>query len=119
LSDDDHADIDAAGVGFVVGSKPTKAPRDLAAHFHHHADTSPEDGTPVDTVTTRGRYQADPDRINELEEPVWDPAADARYWRAVWQYRAKRAHRDVTTLDAQRQRAMKVVEGNRPVKSAR
>src|SRR5699024_9434985 len=119
LSDKNLAAIDAAGLRFIVGSKQTKAPRDLAAHFQHHTDTSPEDGTAVDTRTTRGRYQADPDRINELEEPVWDTAADARYWRAVWQYRAKRAHRDVTTLDAQRQRAMKVVEGNRPVKSAR
>ena len=120
LSDTNLAAIDAAGLRFIVGSKQTKAPRDLAAHFHHHpATTPPDDGTTVDTVTTRGRYQPDPDRINDPEEPVWDPAVDARHWRAVWQYRAKRAYRDVTTLDAQRQRAMNVVAGNRPVKSAR
>lgn len=119
LSDTNLAAIDAAGLRFIVGSRQTKAPRDLAAHFHHQPDAPPEDGTTVDTVTTRGRHQPNPDRINDPDEPVWDPSADAKHWRAVWQYRAKRAHRDVTTLEAQRQRAMRVVEGNQAVKSAR
>nr|WP_052499912.1 transposase [Enteractinococcus helveticum] len=91
----------------------------MTKHIHHQPDAPPEDGTTVDTVTTRGRHQPNPDRINDPDEPVWDPSADAKHWRAVWQYRAKRAHRDVTTLEAQRQRAMRVVEGNQAVKSAR
>lgn len=109
LSDTNLAAIDAAGLRFIVGSKQTTAPRDLAAHFHHRPETTPDDGTTVDTVTTRGRYQPDPDRLKDPAEPLWDPAGDGRHWRVVWQYRTKRASLDVTTLDAKRQRAMKVV----------
>src|SRR5699024_5430770 len=68
LSDTNLAAIDAAGLRFIVGSRQTKAPRDLAAHFHHQPDAPPEDGTTVDTVTTRGRHQPNPDRINDPED---------------------------------------------------
>src|SRR5699024_8953237 len=119
LSDKNLQAIDEAGLRFIVGSKQTKAPRDLAKHFHHHSNQTTQDGTTVDTVTTRGRNRPDPNRIEDPQEPVWDPTSDARHWRAVWQYRAKRARRDATTLAAQRERAMKVVAGQQAVKSAR
>ena len=35
--------LDEAGVGFIVGSRTTRAPGDLEAHFHWHGD-APADG---------------------------------------------------------------------------
>ena len=42
--------MDEAGVGFIVGSRTTRAPGDLEAHFHWHGDT-PVDGQVIDIVT--------------------------------------------------------------------
>lgn len=42
LSADNLAAIDAAGLRFIVGSKQTKAPHNLAKYFHHQS------GNPVD-----------------------------------------------------------------------
>lgn len=52
----------------------------------------------------------------------WDPETStdrARHWRAVWQYRAKRARLDLVTLEKQRDKALRIVESNQAVKSAR
>lgn len=38
LSASNLTDLDAAGVKFIVGSRVTKAPGDLASHFHWHGD---------------------------------------------------------------------------------
>lgn len=122
LSEDNLKAIDAAGLRFIVGARQTKAPQDLAAQFHHHAQTDTADGTTVDTVTTRGRFRPDPQRVESDQEPVWDPETETdrvRHWRAVWQYRVKRAKRDVITLEKQRDKALRVVEGQQAVKSAR
>lgn len=109
--------LDEAGLRFIVGSRMTKAPDDLAKHFHHHTDP-PEDGDLVDTVTMR-RGRPDEDRITTPTEPVWDPAGNGKHWRAVWQYRRKRAVRDHHTLTLQKDRAQAVIDGDKPVKSAR
>ena len=122
LSEGNLTDIDAADLRFIVGSRQTKAPKDLAKHFHDHPDNEPAEGTTVDTVTTRARFQPAKDQLTTPNEPVWDPhKADhaSRYWRAVWQYRTKRATRDLLTLEKQRTRAQRVVEGQHQVKSAR
>ena len=122
LSEDHLAAIDHAQLRFIVGSRQTKAPQDLAAQFHNHPVEDLVDGTTVDTVTTRGRFRPDPKRLETPEEPVWDPDTQdhrVRHWRAVWQYRDKRARRDLITLDKQRDKALRIVESNQAVKSAR
>jgi len=122
LSDDNLAAIDDADLRFIVGSRQTKAPQDLAAQFHHHPVEDTVDGTTIDTVTTRGRFRPDPKRIETDQEPVWDPETQhhrVRHWRAVWQYRDKRARRDVLTLEKQREKALRIVESNQAVQSAR
>src|SRR5699024_4737580 len=122
LSEDNLAAIDDAHLRFIVGSRQTKAPQDLAAQFHYHPVEDLVDGTTVDTVTTRGRYRPDPQRIETHQEPVWDPEMEkhrVRHWRAVWQYRDKRARRDLITLEKQRDKALRIVESNQAVKSAR
>ncbi len=49
---------------------------------------------------------------------MWDPA-DEKAWRAIWQYRRKRALRDDQTLNAQEARAREVVDGKRAGKQVR
>lgn len=111
--------IDAAGLRFIVGSRMTKAPEDLASHFRWHGEAA-GDGEIVDTVTTK-RGKPDPAPLKHRSEPVWDPE-QAQYqglWRTVWQHRLKRAVRDNKTLNLQRNRALRVIEGDAAVKSAR
>lgn len=122
LSETNLTDIDAANLRFIVGSRQTKAPQDLAKQFHYHPDPEAVDGTTVDTVTTRARFKPAKDHLASAEEPVWDPTNEEdrmRHWRAVWQYRTKRAKRDLVTLKKQRDKALRVVEGQHNVKSAR
>lgn len=46
--------FDAAGLRFIVGTRLTKAPTDLATYFTWNGDYA-EDGQTVDTLTPRGR----------------------------------------------------------------
>lgn len=117
LSAKNLAAIDAAGLRFIVGSRVTKAPLDLAAHLHW-SGTAFTDGQVIDTITTPAR-KPDPQRLRRRREPVWDPATADGSWRAVWQYSRKRAVRDGHTLTAQENRALDIVEGRRPAKKAR
>nr|WP_308297877.1 IS1634 family transposase [Brevibacterium jeotgali] len=110
--------IDAAGLRFIVGSRLTKAPIDLATHFRWNGDYA-EDGHTVDTLTPRGVKKLDPQRTDRRAEPVWTPAEYPDAWRAVWQYRRKRALRDEQTLNLQRNRALEVIEGVKSQKNAR
>lgn len=111
--------IQAAGLRFIVGSRMTKAPDDLAKHFHWHGDYA-KDQQIIDTVTMR-RGRPDPERLNRLQEPVWDPEQEEHqvWWRTVWQHRTKRAVRDRHTLQKQRERAEAIINSDRPAKSAR
>ncbi len=81
--------LDQAGLGFIVGSRMTKAPADLAAHFAWHGDAL-ADGQIIDTITPR-RGTRSTERDEKLrDEPVWSPAEFAGSWRAIWAYSAKR-----------------------------
>src|SRR5690625_2753156 len=51
--------------------------------------------------------------------PAWDPARHPQAWRAVWQYRRKRAVRDERTLNQQRNRALAVIDGESKPKPVR
>lgn len=92
--------LDDAGMRFIVGSRMTKAPTDLASHFRWHGDAF-TDGQIVDTITPKTR------RTNENNpklraEPEWQPETHPASWRAIWAYSHKRAQRDERTLKAER-----------------
>lgn len=111
-------ELEAAGLHFIVGSKSTKAPGDLASHFRWHG-TAFDDGQIIDTVTpktARGERENDP---MLRAEPVWDPERHQRSWRAVWAYSHKRALRDRRTLRLQEERARAVVAGERAARTPR
>nr|BFF05704.1 IS1634-like element ISMsm6 family transposase [Brevibacterium otitidis] len=110
--------IDEAGLRFIVGSRQAKAPHDLAAHFAFNGDHA-ADGTTVDTLTPKGAKRLDPARVNVRREPVWNPQEHPDQWRAIWQYRRKRALRDARTLNLQRGRAIAIIDGDKPAKKAR
>ncbi|GAB3039713.1 IS1634 family transposase [Mycobacterium bourgelatii] len=109
--------LDEAGLGFIVGSRMTKAPGDLESHFHWHGDVF-TDGQIIDTVTARHANSTVND-MAQRAEPVWNPDDHTNAWRAIWAYSAKRARRDQKTLYAQEARARAVVNGDRAAKSTR
>ncbi len=120
LSAGNLAALDAAGWRFIVGSRVSKAPQDLASHFVRHGRQF-RDGQIIDTITPRvatgkARRENDP---GLPDEPRWDPDRHPRSWRAVWAYSAARAARDRKTLTAQQQRAMAVISGDRPARTPR
>jgi len=120
LSATNLAELDAAGLRFIVGSRVTKAPADLASHFRWHGDAF-TDGQVIDTITPRvataaARDENDPTRKTE---PAWDPAVHVRSWRAVWAYSRKRAVRDGKTLTMQENRARAVIAGERAARTPR
>ena len=89
-----------AGLSFIVASRTSSAPYDLAAHFARHG-TAVTDGDTVETVRVMGQGSA------------------ARRRRVVWHYSFKRKKRDNITLNKQIERAEQVATGNRPVKKDR
>ena len=95
--------LDEAGVGFIVGSRTTRAPGDLEAHFHWHGDAF-TDGQVIDTITPRRGSRSERDKSRKAE-PVWDPGTHPGSWRAIWVYSSKRFTQDNHTLDAQENRA--------------
>ena len=117
LSGDNLKALDQADLSFIVGSRMTKAPGDLESHFHWNGEDF-TDGQIIDTVTPKHSRS----RVNNIKrraEPVWDPAEHPKAWRAVWQYSAKRAHRDTATLNAQEARARAVIDGTKAAKQTR
>src|SRR5690625_2352516 len=79
--------LDEAGLKFIVGSKMTKAPKDLESHFRWHGNHFTNRQI-IDTVTpVHGNTQVND--VLKRAEPVWDPR-DSSAWRAVWQYSRKR-----------------------------
>ena len=94
LSASNLSDLDEAGLRFIVGSRVTKAPADLASHFRWHGDAF-TDGQLIDTITPR-KATAAARAVNDVHkkaEPMWDPAVHKLSWRAVWAYSRKRAVR--------------------------
>ena len=105
---------------FIVRSRVTKAPNDLASHFHWHGDVF-IDGQVIDTITPRDQRAAaakSSDRKVKAE-PVWDPQTHTKSWRAVWAYSAKRAVRDNKTLNLQEAKARAVIAGDRASRTPR
>jgi Transposase DDE domain len=120
LSAGNLTELDEAGLRFIVGSRMTKAPTDLASHFCWHGDAF-TDRQIVDTITPRDQRGNTTGASDPLvkAEPVWDPALHQRSWRAVWAYSTKRAVRDRRTLTAQENNARAVVAGEKAAKTPR
>ncbi|UGQ57374.1 IS1634 family transposase [Rhodococcus pyridinivorans] len=117
LSASNLAALDEAGLKFIVGSRATKAPGDLASHFHWNGNVF-SDGQIIDTITPRhGRSVVNNRR--RRAEPVWNETDHPNAWRAIWQYSPSRAARDEKTLNAQEARARAVVDGDTAPKSTR
>jgi hypothetical protein len=120
LSSSNLRDLDEAGLRFIVGSRVTKAPKDLESHFRWHG-TAFTDGQIIDTITPRDQRgtavkTSDP---SKRAEPVWDPTVHAKSWRAVWAYSTKRAVRDNKTLTLQENKARAVVAGEKAARTPR
>jgi hypothetical protein len=110
--------LDEASMRFIVGSRVTKAPIDLASHFHWHGDAF-TDGQVIDTLTPRVGATSSENTPALRAEPVWDPEAHPSSWRAVWAYSRARAVRDNKTLTEQENRARAVVAGDKTARTPR
>src|SRR3954452_11182680 len=98
LSSNNLKDLDDAGLRFIVGSRVTKAPKDLESHFRWHGDAF-VDGQIIDTITPRTGPNKDAASNPKIKaEPIWDPGRHPGSWRAVWAYSTKRSVRDTKTL---------------------
>ena len=110
-------DLDEAGLGFIVGSRVTKAPVDLESHFRWHGDAF-TDGQVIDTLTPKKGKNKDNDPAVRAE-PAWDRKEHPKSWRAVWAFSARRFARDNRTLTAQENRARDVISGAKSARTPR
>lgn len=117
LSASNLAALEESNLRFIVGSRVTKAPLDLASHFRWHGDAF-TDAQVIDTITPRAGRRSENDQALRTE-PVWDPDQHPGSWRAVWAYSAKRAARDGKTLTAQENRARAVIAGEKAARTPR
>ena len=92
--------IEDAGFSFIVGSRITKAPYDLAEHFTRHGDYF-TDGQILESSRVMGSGKHERQR------------------RVVYQWSFKRSQRDNKTINAQIARAEKVAAGKAPVTRTR
>lgn len=92
--------LEDAGFSFIVGSRISKAPYDLAAHFERHGNHF-TNGQTLESVRTMG------------------VGTKARERRIVYHYSWQREKRDNYTLNKQIEKAEKVANGQRPLKRDR
>ena len=92
--------IEDADLSFIVGSRISKAPYDLATHFERHGNAF-DDGQVLESSRVMGTGKA------------------ARRRRVVYQYRFARHKHDDRAINAMVDRAEKVAAGKRPLKKDR
>jgi transposase len=92
--------LEDAGFNFIVGSRITKAPYDLAEHFERHG-TYFTDGQILESARRMGTGKA------------------ARVRRVVYQWKFKREQHDNKAINAMIERAEKIADGRAPLKKAR
>jgi hypothetical protein len=117
LSADNLDDLDGEGLGFIVGSRVTKAPAGLESHFRWHGDAF-TDGQVTGTVTPKKGKNKENDPALRAE-PSWGRKEHPKSWRAVWAFSAKRFARDNRTLTAQENRARDVISGAKSARTPR
>jgi Transposase DDE domain len=91
--------LEQAGFRFIVGSKISNAPYNLAAHLERHGNAF-DDGQTIETARTMGTGKA------------------ARSRRVVYQWRFARYRHDIQAINAMIERAEAVAAGRRPVGAA-
>ncbi len=92
--------LEDAGFSFIVGSRLTKAPYDLAEHFERH-----------------GNYFTDGQILESARDMGTGTAARPR--RVVYQWRFKRNKHDDKAINAIIERTEKIADGRAPLKKAR
>jgi hypothetical protein len=92
--------LEDAGYSFIVGSRITKAPYDLAEHFERHG-TYFTDGQVLESSRQMGTGKAARDR------------------RVVYQWKFRREQHDNKAINAMIERAEKIADGRVPLKKAR
>jgi transposase len=92
--------LEEAGFRFIVGSKISKAPYDLANHLERHGNAF-DDGQIIETTRTMGTGKT------------------ARPRRVVYQWRFARYRHDIQAINAMIERAEAVAAGKRPLKRDR
>jgi hypothetical protein len=92
--------LEDAGFGFIVGSRITKAPYDLAEHFERHGNYF-TNGQVLESARQMGTGKA------------------ARVRRVVCQWKFKREQHDNKAINAMIERAEKIADGRAPLKKAR
>src|SRR3954452_19802755 len=92
--------LQEAGFRFIVGSKISKAPYDLADHLERHGNAF-DDGQTIETTRTMGTGK------------------DSRDRRVVYQWRFARYRHDIQAINAMIERAEAVAAGKRPLKKDR
>ena len=92
--------LEDAGFGFIVGSRITKAPYDLAGNFERHGNYF-TDGQVLESARRMGTGQA------------------ARVRRVACQRKFRREQRDNKAINAMIERAHKIADGRAPLKKAR
>jgi Transposase DDE domain len=92
--------LEEAGFGFIVGSKTSKAPYDLADHLQRHGNAF-DDGQTIESTRTMGT------------------GTKARDRRVVWQWSFKRHRHDNQAINAMVERAEAVAAGKRALKKDR
>jgi hypothetical protein len=92
--------LEKAGFSFIVGSKTSKAPYDLAEHLDRHGNAF-DDGQTIETTRTMGTGK------------------NARSRRVVWQWSFQRYRHDIQAINAMVQRAEAVAAGKRALKKDR
>jgi hypothetical protein len=117
LSATNLRELDLAGLGFIVGSRTTKAPAGLESRFRWHGDAF-TDGQVIDTLTPRAGKNTE-NNVALRAEPGWNRNSHSSSWRAVWAYSARRAARDNKTPNAQENRARAVVDGDKTARTPR
>src|SRR5450830_170984 len=92
--------LEDAGFGFIVGSRITKAPYDLAAHFARH-----------------GNYFTDGQVLESARE--MGTGKNARTRRVIYQWKFKRQKHDDRTINLMIAKAEKIAAGTTPMRKAR
>src|SRR5665647_1327729 len=92
--------LEDAGFGFIVGSRITKAPYDLADHFERH-----------------GNYFTDAQILESTR--LMGAGSSARTRRVVYQWKFKREQHDNKAINAMVAKAAKVADGTRPMRRDR
>jgi transposase len=92
--------LEDAGFGFIVGSRITKAPYDLADHFERH-----------------GNYFTDAQVLESARDMGTGSSSRAR--RVVYQWKFQREQHDNKAINAMVTKAQKVADGSRPLRRDR